>query len=66
MVPAAQIIASTFLFSLGLIGPESMFATSESNFTLSLLTLTAAILGTLILVSFIVSRIATWYINRHA
>ncbi len=66
MVPAVQIITSAFLFSLGLIGPESAFATSESNFTLSLLTLTATILGTLILVSFIVSRIATWYINRHA
>lgn len=66
MAPAVQIIASAFLFSIGIIGPESAFATSEPSFALSLLSLTALVLGTLIFVSFIVSRIATWYINRQA
>ncbi len=66
MAPAVQIIASAFLFSIGLIGPESVFATTEPSFTFSILSLTALVLGTLIFVSFIVSRIATWYINRQA
>ena len=66
MAPVVQIIASAFLFSIGIIGPESVLATEGSSFTLSLLTLTASVLGALILISFVVSRIATWYINRQS
>ncbi len=65
MAPAVQIIVSALLFSFGIVGPESVFAeTKEANLSTSLLSITALILGTLMLASFVTSRILSWYIRR--
>ncbi len=64
MVPAAQIVISALLFSLGLIEADDVLAFDGMDFTSTLLSVTAFSLGTLMLASFVVSRIAAWIIRR--
>jgi uncharacterized membrane protein len=65
MAPAVQIIVSALLFSFGIVGPESVFAeTRESGLSASILSITALLLGSVMLASFVMSRILSWYIRR--
>lgn len=64
MVPAAQIIASGLLLTFGIITPESLFASSDSHFPATILSVTAVVLGTLMMGSFVTSRLLSWLINR--
>jgi hypothetical protein len=64
MAPAIQILASALLFSVGLITPEGAFAMPSIGFSPAILSITALTLASLIAGSFILSRFASWYINR--
>lgn len=64
MVPAAQIIASGLLLTFGIITPESLFASSDSHFPTTILSVTAVVLGALMMGSFVTSRLLSWLINR--
>lgn len=64
MVPAVQIIASALLFSFGLIAPESVLAMPSVGFSPAILSITALTVGSLIALSFVLSRFVSWYINR--
>lgn len=64
MAPAAQIIVSALLFTFGIITPESLFTSPNTPVSASILSATALAFGTLILSSFVISRILSWLIHR--
>lgn len=64
MAPVIQILASAVLFSVGLVAPEGVLAMPSIGFSPVILSVTALTLGSLIALSFVLSRFASWYINR--
>lgn len=64
MAPVLQIFILIFLFSFGLMAPESVFAVPYIPIHSSVLTGTVIMLGGTVIASFIFSRMIIWTLKQ--